>query len=344
MALVLVICLLTGCAEKVGEFHINRKIVCEVDGEPISFDDYKYFFYSHYVSLYGEDFSALTDEKYNKVKALTEDSLRRRSFIYGLCDEYGIELSDDDKEKVNYYVSEQIDEQGSEANYKAYLLKNRLTGAVFRSQIELTFFYDPYLRDLLITGIDGLVPMTDEAIIADVSGGGFYRYAQIYFSVDEGESDREAYGKISVAYEKLQGGMAFADVANATWGVGDERVKYKSEWKVDAAAGAYVAKGEKELILENSVLALEENAYSEPIWSGIGWHIFIRLPIDTEYVKQNLYTPVTGEKNIAEQSFARRYLEYIATESEDIKIEYAKYFEKNVSFSMLLKEEKLKEK
>ena len=62
---------------------------------------------------------------------------------------------------------------------------------------------DPALRELLQTGIDRIIDMTDEAVIADVNSGNFYRYAQIYYSVDAGMSDRAAYEKIQKAKEKL---------------------------------------------------------------------------------------------------------------------------------------------
>lgn len=342
VALVTIFAMLASCADEVGAFSVNEKTVCEVGGQDVTFDDYKYFFFRNYISLYGTNFSALDDEKFNTVRELTEDALRRRAFIYQLCEEYDIELSDEDAEAVSSYVSEQIDGQGGFDKYKSWLIENRLTGDVFRSQVELTFYYDVYLRELLQTGIDGRVDMTDEAIVNDVMGGNFYRYAQIYFEVPAGVSDRDAYAKISLAKEKLDIGMPFADVANATWISDSEaRAKQKSEWTADAGKGVYVAKGQKEAILEDAVLKLEEGEYSEPVWSGNGWHIFIRLPLDREYVTQSIYTTVTGEYTIADQSFARRYLEYIATESKSIEIEYTGYFNDDVTFEMLLSKEQI---
>jgi hypothetical protein len=333
---------LASCADEIGEFSINEKTVCEVGGEEVTFDDYKYFFFRNYVSLYGTNFSKLDNERFNTVKALTEDALRRRAFIYQLCEEYDIELSDEDAEGVDTYVSAQIDEQGGFDKYKEWLVKNRLTGNVFRSQVELTFYYDPYLRELLQTGIDNRVDMTPKAIIDDVMDGNFYRYAQIYFEVPAGVSDRDAYAKITLAKQKLDSGMPFVDVANAIWIADkDERAKQKSEWTADAGEGVYVAKGQKEAILEDAVLKLDDGEYSEPVWSGNGWHIFIRLPLVREYVEQNIYTPVTDEYTIADQSFARRYLEYIANESKSIEIEYTRYFNNDVTFEMLLSQEEI---
>ncbi len=334
-----------GCG-KVGDFSVNKKIVCEVDGDTVTYDDYKYFFYGHYASLAeSEEFSALDEQaKFEKVKAMTEDSLRRRAYIMKLVDEYEIELTDDDKDKVDYYVEQQIEQQGGEQEYKKYLVSNRVTGRVFREQIELTFFYDVKLREVLATGIDKRIDVSDAAVINDVVGGGFYRYAQIYYAGGSAQALGYAKEKIELAYEKLESGLTFAQVANAEWAGSDaEKNKYKSEWKVDVNIGAYAAKGEKEALLEDAVLALEEGQYSEIIPSGEGWHIFIRLPIDAEYVKANLHKATTGEKTMAEQSFAKRYLEYIKAGSSGIKIEYAKYFTKNVTFEMLIEEEKVKQ-
>ncbi len=342
IAIFTLISTLTSCADEIGEFSINEKTVCEVDGEDITYDEYKYFFFRNYVSIYGTKFSELDDEKFNTVKAITEDTLRRRELIYQLCDYYDIELDDGDAEVVDAFVSQEIDLRGGFDGYKKHLIENRITGNVFRKQAELTFGYDPHLRELLQSGIDNRVDMTPEAIIDDVMGGNFYRYAQIYFEVPAGVSDRAAYAKITLAKEKLDSGMPFVDVANAIWIADkDERAKQKSEWTADAGEGVYVAKGQKEAILEDAVLKLDDGEYSEPVWSGNGWHIFIRLPLVREYVEQNIYTPVTDEYTIADQSFARRYLEYIATESKSLEIEYTRYFNNDVTFEMLLSQEEI---
>ncbi len=344
LLITLTLCLLfsaTSCS-KTGAFSVNKKIVCEVGGEAVTYDEYKYFFFGHYISLYGSDFSSLTEEKFNTVRGLTENSLRRRAFILELCDEYGLKLSRDDKKWVNEYVQQQIDENGGEDKYKAFLLEGRVTGDVFRSQIELTFFYDVYLRDLLSTGIDKRVEMSDSAILADINEENFYRYSQIYYEVGAGELDTEARQMINLAYEKLEMGMDFAYVAEAKWASEKDRAKYKSDWRPNAEKGVYVAKGEKEALLENAVLELEVGSYTKPIWSGQGWHIFIRLPFDSDYVSENLYEAEGGEITLAEKSFARRYLEHIEKESEGIEIEYAKYFTESVSFEMLLSKESLK--
>jgi hypothetical protein len=316
-------CLLSSCS-KVGSFSVNEKIVCEVGGEPVTYDDYKYFFYSHLTQMQqiepGTDFSS--GEGYERVKALTEDSLKRRYVILSLCEKYGLEISDTDADAVNTYVENQIEAQGGKDKYVEYLLENRLTGDVFRAQTELTFCYDLYLRDHLKLGVDKSIDMTPEAIIADVTGGNFYRYTQIFFRLDVGELSTPLEADAKEAYALLCGGASFTSVA-----------KDYSEWNKDHAQGVYATLGEKEEILENTVLDLEVGEFSEVVASTEGYHIFKRLPIDEEYVTENT-------ELFEEQYFARRYLEFLEAKSKDVKVEYAKYFD-SISFSELTRKETL---
>ncbi len=324
-----------GCGSENGSFSINKKIVCEVDGEAVTYDEYKYFFYNHYKSLCDtSEFSELTTSgQFEKIKSLTENSLRRRAYIMKLIDEYDVELTDDEKEYIESYVSSYIEQCGGETEYKKSLLEHGMTGDVFRMLAFLTFGYDVELRNLLVTGVDKRIDMTDEAITADITGGGFYRYTQIYFSVEEGALDTDASAKITEAKALLDGGMSFAEVAK----------ECKSEWTIDAEKGMYIAKGEKDDLLESTLEELEVGEYSAPKWSGEGWHIFMRLPIDTEFVKANLYTVIDNNGSsgvtLADKYFARKYLEYIENESKSVKIEYAKYFENKITFEMLIRNE-----
>lgn len=312
------------CSDELGEFTVNEKIVCEVDGTPVTYDDYKYFFYTHLTAMKQiepkTDFSS--GEGFKRIKEMTEDSLRRRQVILNLCDKYELELTDEDEDAVNTYVQSQMDELGGELAYREYLLENRLTGKVFRDQTKLTFCYDLYLRDYLKRTPSKAIDLSADAIIADVTGGNFYRYTQIFLRLDVGELSVPLEAQAREAYALLCSGASFTSVA-ATY----------SEWNRDHSEGVYATVGEKEEILEETVLALEVGEISEVIASSEGYHIFKRLPIDVDYVTKNF-------EDFEEQYFNRRYLEFIAEKSKKIKIEYAKYFS-NISYADLTKKETL---
>lgn len=325
--------MLCSCASKVGSFHVNKKVVCEVGGEPITYDEYKFFFYRNYSeqSAYtGKDYS--TPEGFEEIKAQTESQLKRRQFIMSLCDKYDIKLSKADKQWINDYVQSNIDEQGSEEKYNEWLIENRLTGDVFREMNELTFFYDKYLREVLITGIDKAIDMTPSAVIADFTDEKFYRYTQVYIPLTGHiQSDLAAKLKIDEAYAMLENGADFVDVA----------IQYSSKDKTYNAwsdelirNGSHAVKGEKESVLESTVYGLEKGEYSKVFASSEGYHIVKRLELDGEY-------PSKSYSTLEAQSFANRYHEYIRTESEKVKIEYSKYFD-SVDFVMLTRKEELK--
>lgn len=329
LAAVLCVCAVTmafaSCGGGVGSFSINEKIVCEVGGTPITFDDYKYFFYSHLsqMKLIEPDTDFSTGENFERIKEMTEESLKRRQVILDLCDKYDIELTDDDDDNVDYYISTEIENQGGEDKYIDYLLENRLTGDIFRSQTELTFCYDLYLRDLLKHGIDNLIDMTPEAIIADVTGGNFYRYTQIFLRLDPGELSVPLEEDAREAYALLCGGASFTSVASTY-----------SEWNKDHSKGVYATLGEKEEILEETVLGLEIGKFSEVVASTEGYHIFKRLGVDAEYVEENF-------EDFEEQYFNRKYLEFLDAETAKVEIEYAKYFD-SIDYADLTKKESYK--
>jgi len=315
LAIVTCAAMLTGCA--VGKFDVNKKIVCEVDGEPVTYDEYKYFFYRHHCDLYGSAEIALSDEMFNKVKAMTEDSLRRKATIMRLIDEYGVKLDDEQKDYVDEMVESQIELYEGEQGYKDFLLEGRATGTVFRDQILLTFGYDPALRDVFKMGVNKDIVMTDEAILASVQSGRFYRYQYACFALTEGKNSTEL---------KKEANDFLTGVIN-----GSESFKNED----------YDIIGQRTLGFEQAILALDEGEISEVLWGAdwsetAGYYVFKRLPVDIEQVKTNM-----ERFEIEDEYFASTYLKYISEQSENVKIEYAKYFD-SIDYATLLKKEELK--
>lgn len=314
IALMLCVAVLSGCA-KVGAFDVNKKIVCEVDGEPVTYDEYKYFFYAHHTDLYGTAQEPLTDEMFLKVKTLTEDSLRRRATIMRLVDEYGVKLTKEQKNYVDEVVESQIVEYDGEEGYQDFLLEGRATGTVFRDQVLLTFGYDPALREVFKMGVNKDIVMTDEAIIASLMTD-FYHYQYEFFPLKEGANSNDL---------KTAANSFYTGVMNGTKGFENED---------------YDVKGQKPLGFEEAVLALEVGEISEPIWGYdwsdyAGYYVFKRLPVDPAHAKLNM------EKfDIENEYFASTYLKYISEQSKDVKIEYAKYFD-TLDYATLIKKEEL---
>ncbi len=303
-------CSLISCSE-LGSYSINDKTVMTVGGVDVSYDMYK-FCYNMALQDMGEEFDASDSEDMAKLREAALESIRLYCAQSILFEAYEIELSKEDKKELDVEIQSYIDEQEGMSGYKKWLSENHTSGKFFRDQIARLYYLDPYLRELLFTGIDELIKMDDDTVKADIEEN-FYRYTQIFVACDE-DDYLEKYMKINSAYEELQSGEAFSSVA----------LKY-SEWNVNTSRGVYSTKGEKLLEIEQAVLDLEisedlnEGSYSAVIETYEGFHIVKRLPMEDDYINEHL-------DDLAYISATRRYNELIKTKADELKISYKDYF------------------
>ena len=318
LALVAAVSLLAGCAPKVGSYTINGRTVATVNGFEITFDEYKYFYYNHMMDLKNEGITDFSDEaNVQKIKDRAEGSLRTKYTVMALIDEYKITLDPGDEEEINDSVSGYIYEQGDEKKFRAWLSENRMSGDVFRDMLEYTFYYDVYLRELLMTGYENIIKMDDASIKQDVLDN-FYRYTQIFIAFESGDDYVKNGEEMNRIYERLERGESFYQLA-----------KEYSEWNIDAEKGVYSTKGEKLWNIEKAALSLENGQYSEVVKSTEGHHIVMRLPIEESYIDKNL-------EDLELPSFTRRYHEFVESKADDAEVKYNKYYD-TLTHEMLTK-------
>ena len=309
LAIIAVMFTLSSCAAKVGSYSVNERTVVTVNGFNVSFDEYKYFYYNHMMDLRNEGVTDFDNaENVQLIKDRVETSLKTKYTVMQLIDEYGIKLESDDADDVNDSVSGYIYEQGGENAFREWLSEIRMTGDVFRDMMEYTFFYDVYLRELLMTGYENIIKMDSDSIKQDVLDN-FYRYTQIFIAFEEGDDYVENGETMNDIYARLEKGEDFFKLA-----------KEYSEWNVDAEKGVYTTAGEKLWNIEKAALALENGQYSEVVRSTEGHHIVMRLPLEESYINANL-------DELELPSFTRRYHEFIASKAKNAEVKYNKYYD-----------------
>ena len=309
LALIAAVSVFTGCAQKVGSYSVDSRTVVTVSGFDVSFDEYKYFYYNHMMDLKNEGVTDFDNaENIQMIKDRVETSLRKKYTVMTLIKEYKISLEPDDEEDINDSVSGYIYEQGGERAFRDWLSESRMTGDVFRDMMAYTFFYDVYLRELLMTGYENIIKMDDASIKQDVLDN-FYRYTQIYIAFEEGDDYVKNGEKMNEIYAKLENGESFYQLA----------LDY-SEWNIDAEKGVYSTAGEKLWNIEKAALALENGEYSGVIRSTEGHHIVMRLPLEESYINANL-------EELELPSFTRRYHEFIDSKAKDAEVKYNKYYD-----------------
>ncbi len=289
-----------------GSFSKNERAVMEIGGYKVTYDEYRYFYYNCMLDM-GDKADFSNPDTLNELKANTEAALRKRYAIKTYCDKYKRKLNKADKKEMDAFIEEYIAELGGKDVYKQKLEERRMTGDVFREQYALTYYYDVYLRDLLFTGYDGIIPVDDSTVINDVLNN-FYHYTQIFIPFTSGSNyaENEAYAEEALA--KLNGGADFNDVA-----------REYSRWTVDYRVGVYSTYGEKLEMIEKTALALEIGQYSDVIFTSEGHHIIKRLPLEREYIEKNLDTLLTV-------SATRRYNEFLDREAKALTVEYKDYY------------------
>lgn len=303
---------LFGCRtiDAVGDYTVNTETVMEVGGYDITFDEYRCFYLQAKDELAaGESgFWNKEDAPFDELKQMVERSIARKYAILTLVDEYDIELTEQDETEINDVVNYYIEYYGGMTGFRQWLATEGLTGRLFREQYILTYYYDEYLRDILLTGIDDLIKIDDKTVSEDIYEN-FYHYTWIFVSFDEGENYLDNAQKIADAYAELEDGKDFYEVAR----------KY-SEWTGNEKIGIYATKGEKVYTIENTALSLAEGEYSKVLAMAEGHAILMRLPFDTNYINENF-------DDFVYQSATRRYNELLDNMALEMEIEYTDYYD-----------------
>lgn len=303
--------LLCSCASNaVGDYTVNTKTVMKIDGNKITYDEYRCFYLKAMNDIAAGDpnFWGKEDAPFDELKQTVERSLARKYATLKLVKKYKIKLSSQDKKDINDTVAYYIEENGGPAGYRQWLSSEGLTGRLFREQYTLIYYYDEYLREVLLTGIDDVIKMDDKTVSADVHEN-FYHYTWIFIPFGELDNYQQNAKKIEDAFKELESGADFYEVAE----------KY-SEWMGNEKIGIYATKGEKIYTIENTVLKLEEGEYSRVLALDEGHAILMRLPMDTDYINSHF-------DEFVYQSGTRRYNELLDNMASELKIEYTDYYD-----------------
>lgn len=335
LAICFAVTLLASCGAP-GAFSSNKKTVMKIADYKVTYDEYRWFYYNCMIDMeanakadgsYGElDFSDA--DTLSALKSNTETALRKYYAIISLCDKYGIEMSSDDEKEMNAYIKEYVASFDSEDDYKSELRKERMTGDVFRDQYAQTYYLNPYLWELLISGYDGVIAVDEKTVRSDIAEN-FYHYKQIFIPFVEGSDYTEDKKLAEEAYKRLTGGDDFDTVE------GDVYAARKGAFTgndITHVTDICATLGEKATAVEKTALALEAGEISEVFWAENGEYsghfIIKRLPIEEEYINKNF-------DGLLDQSATRRYNEYLEKFASELIVTYEKYYD-TLSHGMLV--------
>ena len=236
-------------------------------------------------------------------EALNETVLEELRLYYAvetLAAKNGISLSEKDVAEIETQIAINRESFDSEKAYKKYYAEKHMTENVFFIQtqnyyLSRNLYYHFYAR---MNDQKDSMYLTTEQLREDINDH-FYCAVQIMMT-DSNATDPQT------VYEKLQNGEDFYKLAEY--------------YSVDSKEPRYFTDGEMVEEFEEAVKSLKVGEYSKPVKSALGTHIILRLPLDEEYIENNLDA-------FRDTDTVRIYNEMLKAEGDSLEIVYEERYE-----------------
>ncbi len=286
--------------------HDPDEIVGEVDGRSVSWEEYFYWLHSvgvdaeNYIQTlahYGQSLdwndklSADSEETLAEyVVHLTNDYVRQLNVIETLAEENGVTLTPENEaalaEDLQATIAEACGEGAGEAEFNALLEENDISREMYERVKRSNYLYANLLP--AIFGENGS-KISEEDAIGYLRENDYLSAAHILFLTMDMDT-REALDEATIAEKK-----ALAEtVAEELRSIEDaaERAARFAELKEqycedDDGAKAFpdgylFLPGDMVPEFENGIRTLQDFEVSEPVLSGYGYHVIMRLPLSAD--------------------------------------------------------------
>ncbi|MCQ2557976.1 MAG: peptidylprolyl isomerase [Oscillospiraceae bacterium] len=313
------------------------EVVATVNGSDVTWKEYFYWYYSnasmlenYFMQMYvytGAE-STYTDELREGVTYLdylkdsTDGYLVQAEGTLQFMAEHDVALSDEMNAEVDADIAAAIvevcGEGATDADFEAYLAQNYLPLDYYRQVMTLGKYYEEASRKFF--GENGSM-LTEEEVQSWMEEKGYTIANHILFlnsDMETGEARSEETIKANCAKaEEIRAElMAIEDPAERT----ARFCELKQELCEDTGKVAYpngyiFVEGEMVTEFYEGARALQEYEVSEPIESTYGYHVIMRLPLDTEWTMgtDENGMPITARAQAAEAKFNEMLSAYLDT-------------------------------
>jgi hypothetical protein len=315
--------------EKLWALHAPEEIVGSVDGRDLTWDEYFYWLhnwgveaesYIQMMLMYGQRVdwtdklsSESEDTLADYVVDLAKDYALQFKVIEAVAEETGAALTPEDEAALAAQLQETIvsacGEGASEEDFNALLEESFISRAMYDRVTS---------ADYLVNGIYSALygekseKITEDEALGYLEDNGYLYASHILFMTIDPSTyetlDAETIAQKQALAEKVYAELCAIDDP-------DELVKRFAELKEQYCEdsgktlnpdGYVFTPGTMVEEFENAVKALEAYEISEPVKSGYGYHVILRLPLSAEtvmgYADDN--TPVTAREACASEQFS----------------------------------------
>lgn len=241
-----------------------------IDGSPVTVEEYRTY-YLYLKAQYDKGDDAYWNDNVAAKETLKTSVLAQLQSKYAMqaiLDESNVALTDADNENVEAQLESLKTYYGSTESYQQALTENYYTEESYRQAVEFAQLQNRYVYE------------TQKETIQK----NYVRAKHILIQFDKLADNEEA-----DKAEKLKKAQDVAALAQAG-GDFDELVrKYGEDPGMESSPdGYYFTTGKMVESFETTTFALKENEISDPVESQFGYHIILRLPMEEQYLVNNL--------------------------------------------------------
>lgn len=268
-------------------------VLMTVDGQEITAEEYLYWAaYSadtlvnyYFGSPEAMDWSDGTVQEYVEANALDALSLYRQAQLY--AQENNISLNEEETQNLEEDIQTTIESIGGEELADQRLSLSCLTRDSFRSTVERFYIYSALLDRLY--GENGTQPLTADEIDAYIADNGIYRAKHILLLTKD-MTTNEPLDEAVIADKKATADDLLAQLRASTTPLTlfDELMnQYSEDTGLATNPDGYTTQpGAMVSEFEDTALALEIGEISEVVESTYGYHIILRLAVDTDQYRE----------------------------------------------------------
>ena len=321
LSIVMALSLIAGCAKtaksarlKVVGKTVKMDSIMTIDGEAVSLDLYRYYYYI-IKNNYDQGDESYWTENADAQQTLKDDVLNNLKSVVAiktLAEANGVALTDDDMQTVEDQVDATIDQLGGYSAYVEALEAQYMTDEVYRQLMENDLRSNALYTKLY--GKGGEYELS-ESEMKEIIASDYIRAKHVLIA-------KTTENAAEIAEEVRQKAAAGEDF--------DELIAEYNEdpGMTNSPDGYYFTDGQMVSEFEQAAKALDEDGgISGVVETDYGYHIIQRLPLDMDYVDENISDLLTSHQQF-------RYNQFISESMEDQEISFNEYYDR-VSFETL---------
>ncbi len=284
-----------GCSSK--KALSNDTVLMTIDGKDVTVEEYRtYYLYLKNQADSGDD-SYWKDnaDKKEELKTNTLTQLQSKYASEAIVAESNLALTDADKENVQSQLDTIQQSYGSTESYQQALTDNYYTEASYQQAVESMQLQNRYIYQTK----------------KDEINKNYVRAKHILIAFDDTADDEEA-----DKAEKLEKAKQVAALAKSGEDFDALIKEYGEDPGMESSPdGYYFTTGQMVESFETTTFALAENEISDPVESSYGYHIILRLPMEEQYLINNLSDLLSDEY----------YSDFSAAIDEKVKAQKVEY-------------------